>query len=78
MDDINQRFTTGTACKSWHGSLNASDSYIPFILTYPGGSQMEINKLLKRDNVCKEDLSNCRRNWKMVDIIKEIIVEQYK
>ena len=27
-----KRFTTGVACKSWHGSLNPSDSYVPLIV----------------------------------------------
>ena len=23
------RYTSGVSCKSWHGSLNPSDSYVP-------------------------------------------------
>jgi len=33
------RYTTGVACKSWHGSLNPSDSYVPLIVAYPGGTK---------------------------------------
>ena len=78
INNIDQRFTAGVSCKSWHGSLNRSDSYVPFIFAYPGGNQFEINRVLKRENICKEDYRNCRGNWKMAEIIKEIISEQYK
>ncbi|HDL15931.1 MAG TPA: hypothetical protein ENH28_07265, partial [Euryarchaeota archaeon] len=72
------RYTTGTACKSWHGSLNPSDSYVPLILSYPGGNKKEIEEILQRDTLCKADYSGCRGNWKVTDIIKEIITEQYQ
>jgi hypothetical protein len=77
MGNIEQRFTTGTACKSWHGSLNRSDSYVPFILAYPGGNKNEIEKIIKEEGACKEDYSNCKGNWKLVDVVKEIISIQY-
>lgn len=72
------RYTTGVACKSWHGSLNPSDSYVPFILAYPGGNKTEIETILKKDTVCKTDYSECKGNWKLTDIIKETILEQFK
>ena len=78
MSDINQRFSTGSACKSWHGSLNPSDSYVPLIVSYPGGNKTEIETILKKDTVCKTDYSNCKGNWKLTDIVKEVILEQYK
>ncbi len=71
------RYSTGSACKSWHGSLNRSDSYVPFIFAYPGGNKFEIDGILKRDTVCKEDYSNCKGNWKLTELIKEIIETQY-
>jgi hypothetical protein len=74
----NYRYTTGVACKSWHGSLNRSDSYVPFIFAYPGGNKSEMEKILQRETVCKADYSNCRGNWKLTDTVKEIISEQYK
>ena len=43
------RYTTGVACKSWHGSLSRSDSYVPFIFAYPGGNNAEIENILKKD-----------------------------
>lgn len=76
--DAIDRYTTGTACKAWHGSLNPSDSYVPFIISYPGGNKTEMEKILKKDTVCKEDYSDCKANWKLPNIIKEIITEQYK
>jgi hypothetical protein len=72
------RYTTGVACKSWHGSLNASDSYVPFIVAYPGGNKTEIERILEKDTLCKQAYSGCKGNWKLTDIVEEIISEQYK
>jgi hypothetical protein len=72
------RFTTGVACKSWHGSLNRSDSYVPFMFAYPGGNKTEIETLLKKDTLCSSDYSNCKGNWKLADTVKEIIKGQYQ
>ncbi len=72
------RYTTGVACKSWHGSLSRSDSYVPFIFAYPGGNKTEIETILKKDSICLSDYSNCKGNWKLTDTIKEIIKEQYQ
>gem|GEM_PF-3342795 len=76
--DAIDRYTTGSACKSWHGSLNPSDSYVPLIVSYPGGNKKEIEEILQRDTLCKQDYSGCRGNWRVTDIIKEIITEQYE
>jgi len=64
---------TGVACKSWHGSLNKSDSYVPFILSYPGGNS-EVLKTVK-DDACKA--ANCNGNWALPDFVKEITKEQF-
>ena len=72
------RFTTGVACKSWHGSLNSSDSYVPLVAAYPGGNRDEIEKILQKDTLCKSDYSNCKANWRMTDMIKEILGSQYE
>lgn len=71
------RYTTAYACKAWHGSLNASDSYVPFIVSYPAGNKFETEKVLKKDDACKTDYSNCNANWKLPDIVKKIISDQY-
>ncbi len=75
--DAAERYTTGSACKSWHGGLNPSDSYVPLIVSYPGGNRKEIESILQKESLCKQDYSGCRGNWKVTDIIKEIITEQY-
>lgn len=77
-DNSAQRFTTGVSCRSWHGSLNRSDSYVPFIISYPGGNRYEVENILKKANVCDTDYSKCKYNTKLPDIVKEIISEQYK
>jgi type I phosphodiesterase/nucleotide pyrophosphatase/transglutaminase superfamily protein len=78
LDNVTDRYTTGVACKSWHGSLSPSDSYVPFIFAYPGGNNAELKTMLRKDAVCGPDYDNCKANWKLPDIIKEIISEQYK
>jgi hypothetical protein len=69
----NDRYTTGVACNSWHGSLNRSDSYVPLILSYPGGNKFEIDPIIQE--VCTNGL--CEGNWKTKDLISEIIKTQY-
>ena len=70
----NRRYTTGVACKSWHGSLNPSDSYVPLIVAYPGGKGDIIEPLINSDSACP---TGCAGNWKVKDIIKTIIKDQY-
>jgi hypothetical protein len=72
------RYTAGVACKSWHGSLNPSDSYVPLIVAYPGGSKSTIDAVLTRDEVCGANYANCKGNWYLPNIIKGFVTEQYK
>jgi hypothetical protein len=71
--DSLDRYTTGVACKSWHGSLNPSDSYVPLVVAYPGGNNCELDPLIQK--VCASNL--CEGNWKAKDLISEIIKTQY-
>jgi hypothetical protein len=73
--DAIDRFTTAYACKSWHGSLNPSDSYVPLILSYPGGNKSEVDKFLQNVSACPN--GQCEGNWNVTDIIKGIINKQY-
>ncbi|HDL01642.1 MAG TPA: hypothetical protein ENH23_05350, partial [candidate division Zixibacteria bacterium] len=76
-DDVPEnRFSSGSACKSWHGSLNPSDSYVPLILAYPGGNKVEIEEIMKNVSACPN--GHCDGNWNVTDIIKEIITRQYE
>ncbi len=70
------RYTTGTACKSWHGSLNPSDSYVPLIVAYPGGNKYELEPIINNTEGCSVD-QGCDGNWRTTEIIKEIIETQY-
>lgn len=76
------RYTTGVACKSWHGSLNPSDSYVPMIVAYPGGTKTPLDTLLRKDTTCGDydnaESNKCIGNWKLTDIVNEIISQQYK
>lgn len=72
------RFTTGVACKSWHGSLNRSDSYVPLLVSYPGGNRFEVDGIINAETLCKEDYSKCKGNWNLGDIVKGLILDQLK
>lgn len=76
--DVNERYTAGVACKAWHGSLNPSDSFTPYILSFTGGNKNEIEKILMRDEVCKMNYSRCKGNWMLAEVVKAIILGQYK
>lgn len=67
------RYTSASACKSWHGSLNSSDSYVPFIVAYPSGNKSELEPFITK--VCPD--MKCEGNWKVTDLIKTIIETQY-
>jgi hypothetical protein len=71
--NVIDRFSTAYACKSWHGSLNSSDSYVPFIISYPGGDKSELDPFL--NTVCPSNI--CEGNWKLRDLIEEIMKKQY-
>jgi len=76
-----QRFTCGVACKAWHGGLNPGDSYVPFILAYPGGNAAEVERLREGIGNCPEGGSYCEEcacgNWKVTDVIMQVIQKQY-
>jgi hypothetical protein len=76
-DSADNRYTTGVACKSWHGSLSPSDSYVPFIVSYPGGNKNEIKPFIENVQGCNIT-QGCEGNWKVSNVIKEIIKTQYR
>jgi hypothetical protein len=76
VTDIQQRYTSGVSCRSWHGSLNRTDSYVPFIVSYPGGNKAELEDILKKPEVCGS-VDSCPGNWKATDLIRKVIETQY-
>ena len=70
------RYTTGVACKAWHGSLNPSDSYVPFIVSYPGGNAFELKPLIDNTVGCSVS-GGCDGNWRLTNLIITIIQKQY-
>lgn len=74
-ENAEMRYTTGSACKAWHGSLSPSDSYVPLILTYPGGNKSEIEPIINKTEGCNTEL--CEGNWKVTDLIKTFVKTQY-
>ena len=72
-----QRYSTGSACKSWHGSLNLSDSYVPLIVAYPGGNRKELELMIDNTEGCSM-IDGCDGNRRTTDLIQEIIRRQYE
>ena len=75
--DISQRYTTGSACKAWHGSLAHSDSYVPLIMAYPGGNKYELEPLIDNTDGCATG-EGCDGNWRVHDLIKTSVERQYR
>lgn len=69
------RYTSGVPCKAWHGSLNPTDSYVPFIVAYPGGNKQELESVINQESVCPGRV--CEGNWKAADLILELVRRQY-
>jgi len=67
-----ERYTTGVACKSWHGSLSPSDSYVPLIVSYPGGNLMEVQQTT--NTVCSG--TACSGNWALTGLVKDFARRQ--
>jgi hypothetical protein len=76
-DLVVNRFTSGVACKAWHGSLNPSDSFVPLIVTYPGGNSSEIEPFLNSTQGCSAN-QGCNGNWRVTDLIRTIMKRQYE
>ncbi len=72
---IEKRYTVGAACKAWHGSLNRSDSFVPFIIAYPGGNKFELQSIIMGTDGCS--LQGCDGNWRVTSMIKTITEKQY-
>lgn len=75
-DSSQNRYTSGVACKAWHGSLSPADSYVPLIVTYPGGNKTELEAYVNNTDGCSTD-QGCDGNWRVTDLIQSIIIKQY-
>jgi hypothetical protein len=74
-DDLRAfRYSSGGNLPSWHGSLNRSDSYVPFIVSYPGGNAAQMKDFV--EPVCGPGATHCESTLKVAPLIKQIIREQ--
>ena len=69
-DTVNNRYSCSAACKAWHGSLNPLDSYVPLIMSYPGGNKKALEEIINSTADCSVS-TGCEGNWKVRDLIKE-------
>jgi hypothetical protein len=67
------RYVSAGNIPSWHGSLNRSDSYVPFIVSYPGGNAPQLDAFV--EPVCGST-NRCPSTLKVVPLIEKIIAEQ--
>jgi len=72
-EPLDWRYTSGGNIRSWHGGLNPSDSYVPFIVSYPGGNAQELAKHVTA--VCGS-AGRCEGNWQLTPLVAEIIGAQ--
>jgi hypothetical protein len=71
-DDLREsRYSSGGNLPSWHGSLNRSDSYVPFIVSYPGGNAEQMKQFV--EPVCGPGATHCESTLKVAPLIKGII-----
>jgi hypothetical protein len=73
-DPKNERYVSGGNIESWHGSLNRSDSYVPFIPAYPGGNAGELAPTVAV--VCGTTDGTCAGNWLLTPLVEELIHRQ--
>jgi hypothetical protein len=71
-DPLNARHTSSSNIPSWHGSLNRSDSYVPFIVSYPGGNADAIKAMVRPNGVCASEIV-CDSTLKVAGLVKEIL-----
>jgi hypothetical protein len=55
--------------------LVPSDSYVPLIMAYPGGSRHELDQVLNNVEACPD--GQCDGNRRTTDIILEILSEEH-
>jgi hypothetical protein len=77
-----ERFTAGVPCRAWHGSLNRSDSYVPLVLSYPGGNRGVLEEWT--GHVCNDPTQaggdprrDCRRNKAIPELLKGLFEKEY-
>ncbi len=65
----------GDGYNGWHGGATISESYVPIVLSMPGGAfvdRAEVNKLL--DNAIRKVGRQSLRNWHLAEILKNVHV----
>jgi hypothetical protein len=67
------RYISSGNLPSWHGSLNRSDSYVPFMVSYPGGNADQVKEFV--EPVCGST-THCESTLKVAPLIKTIVSRQ--
>ena len=74
-EPLTARYTSSSNIPSWHGSLNRSDSYVPFIVSYPGGNVEPLRPLVRAPTACGSD-TMCDSTLKIASLVKETFGQQ--
>jgi hypothetical protein len=78
-----KRFSSGVPCNGWHAGINRADSYVPFIVSNPGGNLDIVDVIL--DTVCGTDRScgsaqpahSCLRSSDLPRVVRTILESEY-
>lgn len=80
-DDPRDRYISSGNVASWHGSLNRSDSYVPFIVSYPGGNAESVRDFVRAPEVCgaaaaADGAPQCQNTLKLAPLVRRILCTQ--
>ncbi len=78
-----QRYSSGVPCNGWHAGLNRADSYVPLIVSNPGGNHDVVDLVL--DTACGNVRTctgtaathRCDRSSSLPDIVKTLLESEY-
>jgi DNA-binding beta-propeller fold protein YncE len=75
-DDLaTARYTSSSNIPSWHGSLNRSDSYVPFIVSYPGGNADPLKTVVSSSLICS-NVTTCDSTLRVAPLVEHILALQ--
>lgn len=80
-DFSSNRYSSSGNIPSWHGSLNRGDSYVPFVVSYPGGNAGVLREFTSAPEVCgaataPDGAPLCEDTLKLAPLVRRILCSQ--
>ena len=79
-----ERFTAGVSCRAWHGGLGRADSFVPLIVSAPGGSGDGFLNWWTyghgQERICATGQNSnldCHGNWLAADMAHTLLTDLY-